>query len=100
MFSRGGTLLPSIYAVARYIDDVIVSKAAGGNFDHTMCYINIIGVAAGGQAGGFDGVGTISSLGVLNHELGHALSLPHWSGGAGYPYYGDMHSMTAPNNGA
>jgi hypothetical protein len=39
-------------------------SAAGANFDHTMCYINIIGVAAGGQAGGFDGVGTIASLGV------------------------------------
>lgn len=75
-------------------------SAAGANFDHTMCYINIIGVAAGGQAGGFDGVGTISSLGVLNHELGHALSLPHWSGAQGYPYYGDLHGMTAPNNAA
>ena len=30
MFSRGGTLLPSIYADARYIDAVIVSKAAAG----------------------------------------------------------------------
>ena len=27
LFSRGGTLLPSIYADARYIDAVIVSKA-------------------------------------------------------------------------
>ena len=27
LFSRGGTLLPSIYADARCIDDVIVSKA-------------------------------------------------------------------------
>jgi hypothetical protein len=45
-------------------------SAAGGNQDTAMCYINIVGVAAGGQAGGFDGVGTINSVGVLHHELG------------------------------
>ena len=27
VFSRGGTLLPSVYADARYVDAVIVSKA-------------------------------------------------------------------------
>ena len=56
-----------------------------------MCYINILGVWAGGQAGGFDGVGYGGSLGILNHELGHAFSLPHWgTSGPGYPYRGDM----------
>jgi len=71
-------------------------SASGGNFDVAMQYINIIGVPAGGQAGGFDGVGAIS-LGILNHELGHALSLPHWGNSSSYPYKGDMYGIEAPD---
>jgi len=67
-------------------------SASGGNFDVAMQYINIIGVSAGGQAGGFDGVGGIS-LGILNHELGHALSLPHWGDNSSYPYKGTMYGI-------
>ena len=37
MFSRGGSLLPSSYADARYIDDVIVSKAEM-HLDATLYY--------------------------------------------------------------
>jgi len=70
-------------------------SASGGNYDVAMQYINIIGVPAGGQAGGFDGVGGIS-LGILNHELGHALSLPHWGDDSSYPYKGDMYGIEAP----
>ncbi|NVJ62253.1 MAG: hypothetical protein HWE27_17835 [Gammaproteobacteria bacterium] len=70
-------------------------SAAGGNQDTAMCYINIIGVPAGGQAGGFDGVGA-PGVGILNHELGHALSLPHWGNNANYPYRGEMHGIPAP----
>ena len=47
-------------------------------------------MSAGGQAGGFNGVGLGGHLGVLNHELGHAFSLPHWGTSPGYPYHGDM----------
>ncbi|WP_144392970.1 sialate O-acetylesterase [Pleionea sediminis] len=71
-------------------------SAAGGNQDTAMCYVNIIGVPAGGQAGGFDGVGA-PSVGILNHELGHALSLPHWGNNGSYPYKGDMHGIPAPD---
>lgn len=71
-------------------------SASGGNQDTAMCYVNILGVPAGGQAGGFDGVGGISA-GIFNHELGHALSLPHWGNNANYPYKGDMHGIAAPD---
>jgi hypothetical protein len=67
-------------------------SASGGNFDVAMQYINIIGVSAGGQAGGFTGVGGIS-IGIFNHELGHALSLPHWGDNASYPYKGEMYGI-------
>ncbi|MGL4421599.1 MAG: M66 family metalloprotease, partial [Gemmataceae bacterium] len=49
---------------------------AGGNHNVSMCYVNILGVNAGGQGGNFNGVGTIR-LGIMHHELGHALGLPH-----------------------
>ncbi len=71
-------------------------SASGGNYDVAMQYINIIGVSAGGQAGGFDGVGGIS-LGIFHHELGHALSLPHWGNSSSYPYKGDMYGIRAPD---
>jgi len=67
-------------------------SASGGNFDVAMQYINIIGVPAGGQAGGFDGVGAVN-VGILNHELGHALSLPHWGDNPSYPYKGEMYGI-------
>ena len=67
-------------------------SASGGNYDVAMQYINIIGVSAGGQAGGFDGVGAVSR-GILNHELGHALSLPHWGDNSSYPYKGEMYGI-------
>ena len=67
-------------------------SASGGNFDVAMQYITIQGVPAGGQAGGFDGVGA-PSVGILNHELGHALSLPHWGNNAAYPYKGTMYGI-------
>ena len=53
---------------------------------------------AGGQAGGFGGVGSGTDIGILNHELGHALSLPHWGDNAAYPYKGDMYGIQAPAN--
>jgi len=68
---------------------------AGGNRNVAMCYINILGVSAGGQAGGFNGVGTIR-LGIMNHELGHALSLPHIGEQKNYPYRGEMFGIRPP----
>lgn len=71
---------------------VAALSASGGNYDVAMQYINIIGVPAGGQAGGFNGVGGIS-LGIFHHELGHALSLPHWGDNSSYPYKGEMYGI-------
>jgi len=71
-------------------------SAAGGNHDIAMCYVNIIGVPAGGQAGGFDGVGYIGAKGIMHHELGHAFGLPHWGAYKKYPYGGEMHGIPAP----
>ncbi len=68
---------------------------AGGNRDVAMCYVNILGVFAGGQAGGFNGVGTIR-LGIMTHELGHALGLPHIGETKDYPYRGEMFGIKPP----
>jgi hypothetical protein len=71
-------------------------KAAAGTHGRiSLYYVNLYGVWAGGQAGGFGGVGNGTSLGILNHELGHSLSLPHWCGHASYPYVGNMHGIPA-----
>jgi hypothetical protein len=77
-----------------------LKAAAGTSGRHTLYYINIYGVWAGGQAGGFGGVGNGTSPGILCHELGHALSLGDcYGGGANYPYKGDMYGITAPTEG-
>ncbi len=73
-----------------------IRRAAGRSGSYSLYYVNIYGVGAGGQAGGFAGVGNGSSIGILHHELGHALSLPHWGDSAAYPYKGAMHGIAAP----
>jgi hypothetical protein len=74
-------------------------KRAGGRSGRlNLYYLNIYGANAGGQAGGFSGVGNGTSQGILHHELGHALSLPHWGDSAAYPYKGAMHGIAAPPN--
>lgn len=55
-----------------------LKEAAGIKGRYSLYYVNIYGVAAGGQSGSFGGVGNGTSAGILNHELGHALSLPHY----------------------
>ena len=74
-----------------------LKRASGRSGRTSLYYCNIYGANAGGQAGGFAGVGNGTSAGILHHELGHALSLPHW-GDATYPYKGDMYGITAPDN--
>ncbi|MCU0610068.1 MAG: M66 family metalloprotease, partial [Chitinispirillaceae bacterium] len=72
-------------------------KAANGMSGRIrMYYMNIYGAFAGGQAGGFSGVGAGNSLGILNHEAGHSFSLPHWGDNVAYPYKGDMFGIPAP----
>lgn len=73
-----------------------LKAAAGTKGRYALFYVNIYGVPSGGQAGGFGGVGNGTSLGIFNHELGHALSLPHWGSNADYPYKGDMLGVPAP----
>ena len=68
---------------------------AGGNQDVAMSYVTIQGVPAGGQAGGYNGVGS-PSVGIMNHELGHAFSLPHIGEQKDYPYRGTMHGIPPP----
>lgn len=75
-----------------------LKRAAGRQNRLSLYYINIYNVNAGGQAGGFSGVGNGTSAGILHHELGHALSLPHWGDNASYPYKGAMHGIQPPNN--
>lgn len=71
-------------------------RAGGRSSCYSLSYINIYGVNAGGQAGGCAGVGNGTSQGVLIHELGHALSLPHWANDPNYPYVGSMFGIDIP----
>ena len=64
----------------------------------SLYYGNIYGVFAGGQAGGFGGVGNGNSVGILHHELGHAFGLPHWANNAAYPYRGNMYGIATPTS--
>ena len=70
---------------------------AGGNAEVAMCYVNILGVPAGGQAGNYNGVGGMT-LGIFNHELGHAFGLLHNSDNKEYPYHGEMYGIKPPHN--
>lgn len=75
-----------------------LKRAAGRSGRWSLYYMNIYNANAGGQAGGFAGVGNGTSVGILHHELGHALSLPHWGDNSAYPYKGAMHGIPAPSN--
>lgn len=74
-----------------------LKAAAGTAGRYSLFYTNIYGVASGGQAGGFSGVGNGKNEGILLHELGHALSLPHWGNNANYPYRNEMFGIPAPD---
>ena len=51
-----------------------LKRAAGTSGRWSLYYLNVYNAAAGGQAGGFAGVGNGTSVGILHHELGHALA--------------------------
>ncbi|TXD61679.1 T9SS type A sorting domain-containing protein [Polaribacter sp. IC066] len=74
-------------------------NAAGkfyGNMKYTHVSWKFENRANKGVGGGYSSVGRRgpNSLGILLHEMGHALSLPHWDGPA-YPYKGDMNGIVA-----
>ncbi len=75
-----------------------LKRAAGRSGGWSLYYLNVYNAFAGGQAGGFAGVGSGTDVGILHHELGHALNLPHWGDNGAYPYKGDMHGIQAPSN--
>lgn len=71
--------------------------AAGRNYNNiSLFYTNIFGVPAGGQgsSSGYSGVGTGTNTGILSHELGHCMSLPHWGDFASYPYKGILYGIS------
>lgn len=71
-------------------------KRAGGQANGwRLYYINICGLPCGGQAGGMMGCGSIHRNGVMLHEVGHALGLPHWTANVkAYPYQSTMYGQT------
>jgi autotransporter-associated beta strand protein len=73
-----------------------LKRAAGRSGRWSYYYLNVYNANAGGQAGGFAGVGSGTSEGILQHESGHAMSLPHWGDSGAYPYKGAMHGISAP----
>ncbi len=69
--------------------------AAGKNTsENSLFYLNIYGVPSGGE-GAFNltGVGNGTKVNLLNHELGHSMSLSHAGGNPNYPYKGLQHGI-------
>ena len=78
-------------------------RDAAGKFYGRMKYFHVAwnfeNTANKGVGGGYSSVSRRgpNSLGILLHEMGHALSLPHWGNNNDYPYKGNMHGILAPN---
>lgn len=71
-----------------------LKRAAGQYGPWRLYYLNICGMQAGGQARGFQSCGNIHRNGVILHEVGHSLSLPHWTANVKYPYKSTMYGQT------
>jgi len=84
-------------AALKWVD--AFAKASGNQGRVGLTYVNIMGVPAGGQALGLQGVGFMHvGGGILHHELGHAFGLPHLRGDRNNPNSGPMHGIAAPVN--
>jgi len=68
---------------------------AGGQTRLSLFFINIANVKAGGYAENFGGCGDLKRLGVLHHELAHALDVEDLCPTMEplYPYKGRMHGI-------
>ena len=71
-------------------------QRAGGQGRRRLFVVNIYNVSAGGEAWNYGGVCRAGSTATLHHELGHALSLPHWSDDPKYPYVNTMYGIECP----
>ncbi|MBI1335588.1 MAG: hypothetical protein GC164_01345 [Phycisphaera sp.] len=71
-----------------------LKRAAGVNWNWRLYYINICGMQAGGQARGFLACGSIHRNGVILHEVGHTLGLPHCPDDKNYPYCSTLYGLT------
>jgi hypothetical protein len=72
-----------------------LKRAAGHMGPWRLYYLNICGMHAGGQAGGFRACGSIHRNGVIIHEVGHTFGLPHWNRAKAYPYKSTMYGQVA-----
>lgn len=80
--------------------NLALSAAAGLDSRVSVYYSNIYGTNSnGGKSRLLVGIGNGTEHGVMFHELGHTLGLPHWGDSrfdASYPYRGAMHGIDPP----
>ncbi|WP_233246120.1 M66 family metalloprotease [Coraliomargarita sinensis] len=77
--------------------NLALSAAAGRHGRVSVYYTNIYGTNSnGGKSFPLAGIGNGTEHGVMFHELGHTLGLPHWGNSSSYPYKGAMHGIDPP----
>ncbi len=77
-----------------------ISAAGGRKGATTLFYVSYYGINSVGIGGDFHGVqpGRDDTTNILFHEVGHALSLPHWGQfNDNYPYKGPMYGIAPPD---
>jgi hypothetical protein len=72
---------------------------SGGQTRLSAYFINIVNVAAGGEAWALAGTGSLNRFPVLHHELGHVLGLEDAPCEGTFPYIGPMYGITKGDNG-